>query len=60
MDRDRWCELWCENRFSVFAHGRDFDVDAFLADSTLTFDEVWRRADSLARKHFAWLRPPFH
>ncbi len=31
------------NEFRVFAHGDDFDVDAYLRTSTLDPDRVWRR-----------------
>ena len=31
------------NEFRVFAHGEDFDVDAYLRTSTLHPDRVWRR-----------------
>jgi len=34
-----------ENHFVLFAHGRDFDVDAFLATTPLRFDKVWRRGE---------------
>ncbi len=33
------------NEFRVFAHGETFDVDAFLASTTLRPDYVWRRGD---------------
>ncbi|MBA3315808.1 MAG: hypothetical protein M3552_06575 [Planctomycetota bacterium] len=33
------------NEFRLFAHGVAFDVDAFLASSTLRPDYVWRRGD---------------
>ncbi len=33
------------NQFGLFAHGESFDVDAFLASSTLRPDYVWRRGD---------------
>jgi hypothetical protein len=33
------------NQFILFAHGEEFDVDAFLARTPLTFDKVWRRGD---------------
>jgi len=32
-----------DERLHIFAHGETFDVDAFLADSTLHPDYVWRR-----------------
>lgn len=41
-----------QNYFAISAEGRDFDVDAYLAETTLTFDEVWRRADRLAEYAF--------
>ena len=31
------------NEFRLFAHGEAFDVDAFLASTTLRPDYVWRR-----------------
>jgi hypothetical protein len=34
-----------ENHFVLFAHGRDFDVDAFLATTPLAFDKIWRRGE---------------
>ena len=33
------------NEFRLFAHGEEFDVDAFLASTTLRPDRVWRRGD---------------
>jgi hypothetical protein len=33
------------NEFRLFAHGEEFDVDAFLASTTLRPDHVWRRGD---------------
>jgi hypothetical protein len=33
------------NEFRLFAHGQRFDVDAFLASTTLRPDRVWRRGD---------------
>jgi hypothetical protein len=33
------------NFFRLFAHGKEFDVDAFLATTTLRPDYVWRRGD---------------
>jgi hypothetical protein len=33
------------NEFRLFAHGVEFDVDAFLASTTLRPDYVWRRGD---------------
>jgi hypothetical protein len=33
------------NHFTLFAHGEAFDVDAFLATTTLSPDFVWRRGD---------------
>src|SRR4051812_2957824 len=33
------------NKFCLFAHGREFDVDAFLAGTSLRPDYVWRRGD---------------
>lgn len=43
---------WFEDHFAISALGRDFDVDAFLAESTLTFDQIWRRADLLSEFAF--------
>jgi len=37
-----WPERF-EERLHIFAHGETLDVDAFLADSTLRPDFVWRR-----------------
>jgi len=37
-----WPERF-EERLHIFAHGKTFDVDAFLAKSTLHPDYVWRR-----------------
>jgi hypothetical protein len=34
------------NQFVLFAHGRDFDVDAFLPTTPLAFDKVWRRNEA--------------
>ena len=36
---------WSMNAFRLFAHGREFDVDAFLATTTLRPDHVWHRGD---------------
>jgi hypothetical protein len=36
------------NYFKIFAHGTDFDVDAFLASTHLRPDKVWRRGDQRA------------
>jgi hypothetical protein len=33
------------NEFRLFAHGDAFDVDAFLASTTLRPDYIWRRGD---------------
>lgn len=33
------------NHFTLFAHGESFDVDVYLAKTTLRFDRVWRRGD---------------
>jgi hypothetical protein len=30
------------NHFTLFAHGESFDVDTYLAKTTLRFDHVWR------------------
>jgi len=32
-----------DNQFIIFAHGEEFDADAFLAQTALTFDKSWRR-----------------
>lgn len=37
-----WPDRFSE-RFHIFAHGETFDVDAFLANSTLQPDYVWHR-----------------
>jgi hypothetical protein len=37
-----WPDRFSE-RFHIFAHGETFDVDAFLATSTIHPDYVWRR-----------------
>lgn len=34
------------NEFRLFAHGVDFDVDAYLATAPLKFDGVWRKGES--------------
>jgi hypothetical protein len=41
-DTMEWPERF-EERLHIFAHGETLDVDAFLADSTLRPDFVWRR-----------------
>ena len=33
------------NHFTLFAHGDDFDVDAYLESTSLNFDKVWHRGD---------------
>ena len=33
------------NEFRIFAHGETFDVDAFLAATTLHPDRIWHRGD---------------
>lgn len=33
------------NSFGIFAHGVDFDVDAFLSSTQLVPSHVWRRGD---------------
>lgn len=33
------------NHFTIFAHGRCFDPEAYLSQSPLTFDSVWHRGD---------------
>jgi len=33
------------NHFTLFAHGETFDVDAFLASSSLRPDHLWRRGE---------------
>src|SRR5712672_3110559 len=37
-----WPDRFSE-RFHIFAHGYAFDVDTFLATSTIHLDYVWRR-----------------
>ena len=39
------------NQFILFAHGEDFDADAFLKATSLTFEKVWRRGEA---KHPGW------
>src|SRR4051812_47588628 len=34
------------NEFRLFAHGVEFDPDAYLATAPLKFDGVWRRGES--------------
>jgi hypothetical protein len=34
------------SHFELFAHGEDFDVDAFLASTRLRFDFVWHRGEN--------------
>ena len=34
------------NQFQLFAHGVEFDADAYLASAPLKFDGVWRKGDS--------------
>lgn len=36
-----------KNFFTLFAHGPGFDIDAYLATTTLDFDRIWRRGDPL-------------
>src|SRR5690242_20181644 len=33
------------HEFRLFAHGADFDPDAYLASTQLAFDDVWRKGD---------------
>jgi len=33
------------NHFTLFAHGDDFDVGAYLETKSLNFDKVWHRGD---------------
>jgi hypothetical protein len=33
------------NEFRLFAHGQTFDLDAYLATTTLKFDGVWRKGE---------------
>jgi hypothetical protein len=33
------------NEFGLFAHGEAFDADAYLAETKLRIDYVWRRGD---------------
>jgi len=33
------------NRFTIFAHGKDFDIDQFLPTTALSFDCLWRIGD---------------
>jgi hypothetical protein len=34
------------NWFALFAHGKAFDVDGYLAKTTLRFDEVWHAGET--------------
>jgi hypothetical protein len=34
------------NSFTIFAHGEQFDVDAYLSSPALRPNKVWRRGDS--------------
>lgn len=34
------------NEFRLFAHGVEFDPDAYLASAPLKFDGVWRKGES--------------
>lgn len=34
------------SEFRLFAHGAEFDPDAYLASAPLTFDGVWRRGEA--------------
>jgi hypothetical protein len=34
------------NQFQLFAHGVDFDADAYLASAPLRFDGMWRKGES--------------
>lgn len=34
------------NQFRIFAHGEDFDPDAYLASTQLQFDLVWRKGEN--------------
>ena len=42
QEQVRWADGFSE-RFHLFAHGEAFDIDAFLATTTLHPDHVWRR-----------------
>ena len=33
------------NHFTIFAHGNNFDVDAYLKGASLKFERIWRRGD---------------
>ncbi|MGA2257828.1 MAG: hypothetical protein ABSG53_24460 [Thermoguttaceae bacterium] len=33
------------NHFTIFAHGDNFDVDAYLKGTSLEFDHIWHRGD---------------
>jgi len=35
------------NQFTIYALGEDFDVDAYVAQSSLRFERVWHRGDQL-------------
>lgn len=34
------------NEFRIFAHGEDFDIDAYLATTQLQFDRIWRKGEN--------------
>ncbi len=34
------------NEFRIFAHGEDFNPDAYLASTELQFDRVWRKGEN--------------
>ncbi|MEX2171256.1 MAG: hypothetical protein WD851_18190 [Pirellulales bacterium] len=46
------------NHFKLFAHGEEFDVDAFLAVTPLTIDRTWRRGDLRGHPEFIQDRHP--
>src|SRR5262245_60461775 len=38
--------MYCTNEFRLFAHGVDFDPDAYVASTPLKFDGVWHKGGS--------------
>src|SRR5438094_10563540 len=38
--------MYCMNEFRLFAHGVDFDPDAYVASTPLKFDGVWHKGES--------------
>ena len=46
------------NYFTLFAHGDEFDVDAYLKTTSLKFDKVWRRGDLRGHPDFIQNKHP--